>query len=181
MQKRIEIQYHKTNLGEFILGNIDQSVCLLDYRWRKRRSFIDQRIRSTFNADFFECNNPLLREVKTQIDAYLKGDLKTFQFPICLDGSDFQKNVWKTLEKIPYGKTKSYLQISEMMGVSSSSVRAVANANGANAIALAIPCHRVIGSDGSLVGYAGGLQAKKKLLGLEKRNTFYPNELPLWD
>ena len=180
MQKQIEIQFHKTSVGEFVVGSIEHSICLLDYRWRKRRSFIDQRIKSSFNATFIEQNNPLLEKVKTQIDRYLNAELKIFEFPINLVGSDFQKSVWKTLKTIPYGETRSYLQLTEMLGISKSSVRAVANANGANAIALAIPCHRIIGSDGSLVGYAGGLQTKKRLLGIEKRNSFNPNELPLW-
>lgn len=180
MQKQIEIQYHKTSVGEFVVGSIEHSICLLDYRWRKRRSFIDQRIKSSFNATFIEQNNPLLEKVKTQIDRYLNAELKIFEFPIRFAGSDFQKSVWKTLKTIPYGETRSYLQLTEMLGISKSSVRAVANANGANAIALAIPCHRIIGSDGSLVGYAGGLQTKKKLLIMEKRNSFNPNELPLW-
>ena len=103
MLKRIEIQYHKTNVGEFILGNIDQSVCLLDYRWRKSRASIDRRLKSTFNATFIEQNNPLLEKVKTQIDRYLNAELKIFEFPICIAGSDFQKSVWKTLKTLPYG------------------------------------------------------------------------------
>lgn len=180
MQKQIEIQYHKTNVGEFVIGSIEHSICLLDYRWRKSRSSIDRRLKSKFNATFIEQNNSLLEKVKNQIDRYLNADLKKFEFPMSLAGSDFQKSVWKSLKTIPYGETRSYLQLTEILGISGHSVRAVANANGANAIALAIPCHRIIGNDGSLVGYAGGLQTKKRLLGIEKRNSFNPNELPLW-
>lgn len=180
MQKQIEIQYHKTNVGEFVIGSIEHSICLLDYRWRKSRSSIDRRLKSKFNATFIEQNNPLLEKVKNQIDRYLNADLKKFEFPMSLAGSDFQKSVWKSLKTIPYGETRSYLQLTEILGISGHSVRAVANANSANAIALAIPCHRIIGSDGSLVGYAGGLQTKNRLLGIEKRNSFNPNELPLW-
>lgn len=180
MQKQIEIQYHKTNVGEFVIGSIEHSICLLDYRWRKSRSSIDRRLKSKFNATFIEQNNSLLEKVKNQIDRYLNADLKKFEFPMSLAGSDFQKSVWKSLKTIPYGETRSYLQLTEILGISGHSVRAVANANGANAIALAIPCHRIIGSDGSLVGYAGGLQTKNRLLGIEKRNSFNPNELPLW-
>ena len=180
MQKQIEIQYHKTNVGEFVIGSIEHSICLLDYRWRKSRSSIDRRLKSKFNATFIEQNNSLLEKVKNQIDRYLNADLKKFEFPMSLAGSDFQKSVWKSLKTIPYGETRSYLQLTEILGISGHSVRAVANANSANAIALAIPCHRIIGSDGSLVGYAGGLQTKNRLLGIEKRNSFNPNELPLW-
>jgi len=81
-------------------------------------------------------------------------------------GSDFQKSVWKALLEIPYGKTASYLELAKKIG-NEKAVRAVANANGANAIGIIIPCHRIIGSDGSLTGYGGGLPLKKKLLELE--------------
>jgi len=84
-------------------------------------------------------------------------------------GSDFQKTVWEKLLTIPYGKTTSYLELSRMLG-DEKAIRAVATANGANAISIIVPCHRVIGSDGSLTGYAGGLNAKQKLLQLEGMN-----------
>ena len=89
--------------------------------------------------------------------------------PIRTIGNDFQKRVWKALQQIPCGETRSYLQLSESLG-NPKAIRAVASANGANALSILIPCHRIIGSNGELTGYAGGLNAKKKLLELENPN-----------
>lgn len=89
--------------------------------------------------------------------------------PIRTIGNDFQKRVWKALQQIPFGETRSYLQLSESLG-NPKAIRAVASANGANALSILIPCHRIIGSNGELTGYAGGLNAKKKLLELENPN-----------
>jgi methylated-DNA-[protein]-cysteine S-methyltransferase len=101
-----------------------------------------------------------------QLKAYFSGTRKIFNIPLLMVGTEFQKSVWEGLIKIPYGTTTSYLELSKNIG-NEKAVRAVASANGANAISILIPCHRIIGSDGSLVGYAGGLPAKKKLLTLE--------------
>ncbi|MDG1374369.1 MAG: MGMT family protein [Flavobacteriaceae bacterium] len=92
-------------------------------------------------------------------------------------GTSFQKEVWKALLTIPYGCTLSYLELAQKIE-DEKAVRAVATANGANAIALVIPCHRVIGSDNKLVGYTGGIAVKKRLLSLESKHTKNPNELP---
>ena len=95
-------------------------------------------------------------------------------------GSSFQLKVWNALLAIPYGTTISYLELAQHLG-NKNAVRAVASANGANAIALIVPCHRVIGATNKLVGYAGGLSTKKKLLKLELAFSRNPEELPLWD
>ncbi|PID62750.1 MAG: hypothetical protein CR986_00775 [Ignavibacteriae bacterium] len=103
---------------------------------------------------------------KQQIDEYLQGIRKSFDIPLLLVGSDFQKQVWNELLTIGYGETASYLNIAK--GINNPlSVRAVANANGANAIALIVPCHRIIETSGGLGGYGGGLSIKKHLLNLE--------------
>lgn len=101
-----------------------------------------------------------------QLDEYFRGKRKSFDIPLLTVGTDFQKKVWRLLASIPYGSTASYSELSNLLGCPGA-VRAVANANGANAISIFIPCHRVIGSDGSLTGYAGGLDAKRFLLDLE--------------
>ena len=101
-----------------------------------------------------------------QLKEYFDGKRKTFDIPLLTIGTDFQKSVWDGLIKIPYGTKASYLELSKNIG-NEKAVRAVASANGANAIGILIPCHRIIGSNGDLVGYAGGLPAKKKLLELE--------------
>ncbi|MCX2779890.1 methylated-DNA--[protein]-cysteine S-methyltransferase [Microbulbifer thermotolerans] len=101
-----------------------------------------------------------------QLEEYFTGKRREFDLPLCPRGTDFQCRVWEALQRIPYGETRSYRQQAEAMG-NPKSVRAVARANGANPIAIVIPCHRVIGADGSLTGYAGGLDIKARLLALE--------------
>lgn len=164
--KTIIIQYHKTDVGELILGSFQDQLCLLDFRYRKMRSAVDNQIMQGLNANLEEGRSPLLDETKRQVDSYLSGKRKEFDLPSLMVGSDFQKSVWNELLSIPFGKTTSYLELSRKLG-NEKAIRAVASANGANTLALVVPCHRVIGADGSLTGYAGGLPAKKKLLELE--------------
>ena len=109
---------------------------------------------------------PLLRETVQQLRAYFAGRLRAFDVPLDIQGTSFQKRVWSELVKIPYGETRSYMQVAVASGASHA-VRAVGAANGANPIPIIVPCHRVIGSDGKLTGYGGGLPLKKRLLELE--------------
>lgn len=162
----ISIQYYSSPAGEIILGEFEGKLCLGDWRYRKMRSSIDNRIQSALNAAFEEKTTEVLNQTKLQLDDYFSGKRKEFDLPLLMVGSDFQKQVWDELLKITYSQTRSYLQLSRGLG-NEKAIRAVAAANGANAISIIIPCHRIIGSDGSLVGYAGGLPAKKKLLKLE--------------
>ena len=111
--------------------------------------------------------HPLAIKCQKQISAYLNKELKVFDLPIALNGTDFQKSVWTELLKIPFGKTISYQKIANDLN-NPKSIRAVGTANGKNKHAIIIPCHRVIGSDGSLTGYAGGLWRKKWLLDFER-------------
>ena len=104
-----------------------------------------------------------LEDCAEQLNAYFDGERQQFNFKINPQGTDFQKRVWQELLTIPYGKTKSYLELSKQLG-NVKAIRAVANANGKNPISIVVPCHRVIGSDGSLTGYAGGLHRKQWLL-----------------
>ncbi|HXL22449.1 MAG TPA: methylated-DNA--[protein]-cysteine S-methyltransferase [Candidatus Dormibacteraeota bacterium] len=106
------------------------------------------------------------REAIRQLDAYFAAELKDFDLPLLLEGTAFQLSVWRSLRTIPYGGTISYLQLAEKIG-NPKAVRAVGLANGSNPIPIIIPCHRVIGSNGSLTGFGGGLPAKQKLLALE--------------
>jgi methylated-DNA-[protein]-cysteine S-methyltransferase len=107
-------------------------------------------------------------EVIRQLRAYFSGELKTFDLPLAPEGTEFQLLVWNSLRTIPYGETISYAQLAHNIG-NPKAVRAVGLANGCNPIPIIIPCHRVIGSDGSLTGFGGGLPNKKKLLALESR------------
>ena len=111
---------------------------------------------------------PDLHQLLTsQFKEYMRGERKEFDIPLDMEGTDFQKKIWALLQDIPYGKTCSYQELSELYG-DSKAIRAIASANGANPVMILVPCHRVIGSDGSLTGYAGGLWRKEFLLDLER-------------
>ena len=110
---------------------------------------------------------PLIKEACRQLSEYLKGERKTFDLPLNPKGTDFQKCVWRALCDIPYGETRTYKQIAEAIG-NPKAVRAVGMANNRNPITIIVPCHRVIGANGKLVGYGGGLEMKEFLLRLEK-------------
>lgn len=112
--------------------------------------------------------SPILREAGAQLGAYFAGSLRDFDLPLETGGSDFQRQVWDELRQIPFGETTSYLAIAKRIG-DARHVRAVGTANGRNPISIIIPCHRVVGSDGSLVGYGGGLERKRWLLDHETR------------
>lgn len=166
---QINIQYHKTKIGDLILGSFDNKLCLLDFRYRKMRKRVDNRIKNGLNVDFIEKDDPILEQTRKELDEYLNGERKEFDIPLLMVGSDFQKSVWDALMKVPYGTTSTYLALAKEIN-NEKAVRAVANANGADAIGVIIPCHRIIGSDGKLVGYGGGVPVKKRLLKLEKAN-----------
>ncbi len=174
----IHTAYFKSTYGEFILGSFDHQLCLCDWRYRKMRGSIDKRIQSGLQADYAEDGSELLGEAVRQLEQYSEGKRKEFDIPLLMVGSDFQKQVWNELLRIPYGKTQSYAGLSHKLG-NIKAIRAVASANGANAISIIVPCHRILGSDGSLTGYAGGLETKKKLLRLER--AFPQGELSLFE
>ncbi|KHE90793.1 MAG: methylated-DNA--[protein]-cysteine S-methyltransferase [Candidatus Scalindua rubra] len=167
---QINIQYYKTKIGEMISGSFDGKLCLLDYRYRRMRATVDNRIKKGLETDFVEKNDDVLSKARVQLDEYLNGDRISFDIPVLMVGTDFQKSVWNALVKIPYGETASYLDIAKLIN-KEKAVRAVAAANGANSISLIIPCHRIIGSNGELVGYGGGVPVKKRLLKLEQNNS----------
>ena len=166
----INIQYYETKIGELILGSFKGKLCLLDFRYRKMRSIVDKRIREGLSTEFIGKDDDILKETRKQIDEYLKGKRKKFEIPISMVGSDFQRQVWKELINVKYGETTSYLDLAKRIG-NEKAVRAVASANGANAIGFIIPCHRIIESNGGLGGYGGGLPVKKRLLKIESENT----------
>jgi methylated-DNA-[protein]-cysteine S-methyltransferase len=114
-----------------------------------------------------DAEQPILVDAKRQIAAYFAGTLTAFTVPLDFQGTEFQKSVWAALLTIPFGETRSYGEIARQIGRPSSS-RAVGAANGRNPISIITPCHRVIGANGSLTGFAGGLEAKKLLLALER-------------
>lgn len=113
-------------------------------------------------------NRELVRETEEQLEQYFMGKRKAFELPLKMQGTEFQKQVWRELLKIPYGETRCYSEIARLIQ-NPHAVRAVGIANHRNPLAVVVPCHRVIGKDGALTGYAGGLERKRMLLDLEKR------------
>lgn len=167
---QINIQLHKTEIGEVILGSFRGKLCLLGFRSREMTRTVDDRIKKALNAEFVEHDDEILEKTRTQLDEYLKGRRREFDIPVLMVGTDFQRSVWNALLQVPYGATASYLQIARAIG-KEKAVRAVGNACRANPIGIIVPCHRIIGSDGSLVGYYGGLSLKRHLLNLERSHT----------
>ena len=166
MTSKIKIQYFKLPVGEIILGSYKNKLCLADWRYRKMRTSIDNRLKKGLQAGFVIETSEIIEKTKIQLIEYFNNKRTSFKIDLLFVGTDFQKKVWNKLIKIPYGKTYSYLELSKKLQ-NTKAIRAVATANGANAISILVPCHRIIGANGKLVGYAGGLLAKKKLLLLE--------------
>lgn len=169
----IHIQYFKTAIGELILGSFEGHLCLMDYRNRKLRHAVDERIQKGLKAEFIEQEDEVITQARIQLEEYLSGNLIRFELPLLMVGTGFQKEVWNALTEVPYGKTATYFDLAKSLG-NEKAVRAVAAANGANALAIVVPCHRIVGSHGEMTGYSGGLAAKQRLLQLEqgKRNLF---------
>jgi methylated-DNA-[protein]-cysteine S-methyltransferase len=162
----ITTRFYKTPYGELVLGALNDRLCLCDWRYRKLRGPIDARIALQLQAAYAPGDAPVLDETQRQLDQYFRAERTQFDLPLQFAGSAFQIRVWEELLRVEYGQTATYLALAEGLG-NRNAVRAVAGANGANAIAIIVPCHRIIGNGGELVGYAGGLRAKEKLLALE--------------
>lgn len=127
-------------------------------------------MQTLLNAGYTEMTSEIIEETRRQLDEYFRHERQAFDIPLLTAGTEFQKSVWNSLMEIPYGQTITYGEMATRLG-KPAAVRAVANANGANAISIIIPCHRVIGSNNTLTGYGGGLRAKKFLLELEQTQT----------
>lgn len=162
---------YKSPCGELLLGSLNDKLCLCDWQVEKHRDHVDRRLKRMLNAEFAEGSSEVIEKASRQLDEFFAGQRQVFDVPLLFVGTEFQKRVWDELLKIPYGTTISYGELARRIGMSKA-VRAVANANGANSMSIFAPCHRVIGSDHSLTGYGGGLDAKKKLLDLETKGKF---------
>ncbi|MBO4964220.1 MAG: methylated-DNA--[protein]-cysteine S-methyltransferase [Prevotella sp.] len=127
---------------------------------------VTSRLERILKAEFAEGTSEVIEKAEKQLDEFFAKKRRDFDVPLLFAGTDFQKTVWQELLQIPYGTTVSYGEMARRIGMPKA-VRAVANANGANAISIFAPCHRVIGSDGTLTGYGGGLETKRMLLELE--------------
>lgn len=156
----------QTPLGEMLAIKSEKGLCMLEFFDGKST---EKQLKEIENlGEILEKDDEVLNRLENELNDYFKGNLKEFSIPLDLIGTDFQKKVWNELIKIPFGETRSYKEQSIAVG-DLLAIRAVANANGKNKIAIVVPCHRVIGSDGSLTGYAGGKKRKQFLLELESK------------
>ncbi len=151
-----------------VAGATEEGVCLLEFTDRKMLPTEYKDITRLLKTHIEEGDNAHLRNLRSQLKEYFEGNRKVFSLSLVTPGSEFQREVWNELQNIPFGVTRSYQEQAEALN-RAGSVRAVANANGMNRISIVIPCHRVIGSDGHLTGYGGGLKRKKWLLEHERK------------
>jgi len=158
----------ETPIGEMLAAASDTHLLLLEFSHRRMLDTQLQRVSRAMDCVFERGDCPIVATVRAQLDEYFRGERTQFEVPMYAPGTPFQMRVWAELQRIPVGTTTTYGRIAESIG-QPAAVRAVARANGDNRIAILIPCHRVIGADGSLTGYGGGLWRKKKLLDLEAR------------
>ena len=167
-QEALQADWFETPLGTMIAVSDRSSLHLLEFVERKILPRELTQIRRATGEAIGIGKLPPTEQVRRELEAYFEGKSARFETPLTMHGSSFTKNVWTALRNIPAGKTRSYRDLAGAIG-KPTATRAVARANGANMIALVIPCHRVIGSDGSLTGYGGGLWRKQKLIELENR------------
>ena len=161
-----------TPLGSMILGVHDGGLCLLEFAERRMLDTQLKRLSRHMGRVFLPGEHPLMEQVKQALDGYFAGTARGFDIPLQCPGTAFQEAVWQALRAIPYGETRSYAEIAATIG-HADAMRAVGRANGDNRIAIVIPCHRVVGSDGELVGYGGGLWRKEYLLAMEQAQSFH--------
>jgi len=167
-KKIVNIARLETPLGTMFTCAVAQGICLLEFTDRKMLETELKALTKLLNANIIQGANQHFDLLKKQLEEYFEGKRKEFTVPLFTPGTEFQESVWKELQNIPYGTTRSYKQQAAALQ-NPEAVRAVANANGMNRISIIIPCHRVIGNDGSLTGYGGGLWRKKWLLDMEKK------------
>ncbi|HZK01541.1 MAG TPA: methylated-DNA--[protein]-cysteine S-methyltransferase [Anaerovoracaceae bacterium] len=153
------VYYYETKIG--LIGIAEKEDAITDI-------FFGEDDAPKDSGEMIMNETELIKTAAGQIDEFLNGTLKDFDLPLCTEGTEFQKSAWEALCTIPYGEVRSYKQMAEQVG-NPKACRAIGMANNRNPIAIVIPCHRVIGSNGKLVGYGGGLHIKKQLLELEKR------------
>ncbi|MCW3122701.1 MAG: ada [Flavipsychrobacter sp.] len=159
-----------TPVGKMRIGATDAGICLFDFEYRRSIDTIMKRIETLTGDTFADGDHQHFKVLEQQMTEYFTGQRKEFDVPLNLLGTPFQVSVWQGLLQIPYGETRSYKKQSIFLG-NEKAIRAVAGANGENGIAIIIPCHRVIGENGSLTGYGGGLQRKKWLLDHERKHS----------
>ena len=152
-----------TPLGPMMIGVTDEGLCLLEFTDRKMLETQIKTLKKRMKSELVTGKHPMIDKVSKQLNEYFEGSRKIFDVPLVVPGTEFQQKVWDALTQIPFGITRSYKQQAAVVG-DVKAVRAVARANGENRISIIIPCHRIIGSDGSIVGYGGGIHRKQWLL-----------------
>lgn len=168
----------KTPLGIMRAAATDEGICIFDFQYRKSMDSIMKRVEVGLNDKLVAGGHKHFEILQQQMEEYFTGQRKDFTVPLHIVGSPFQKRVWNALLQIPYGETRSYEQQSLVLG-DVKAIRAVAGANGENGIAIIVPCHRVIGKNGSLTGYGGGLPNKKWLLEHEWKHAGKSQQISL--
>lgn len=169
MNCQITIYNYESPCGELVVGSFGERLCMCDWTHSQKHEANRRRLVSLLHADFAEGVTPVIERATAQLDEYFAGQRRMFDMPLLFVGTEFQKKVWEALLTIPYGQTVTYGEMARLIEMPSA-VRAVAAAVGANALSIIAPCHRVTGSNGALTGYAGGLEAKRFLLELERGN-----------
>lgn len=162
----IHIHDLSTPLGPLLAAAVDGKICLLEFARRQDRKKISDKLQEQYKAKIVFKPDACIAKLEKQLAEYFSGTRKKFSIPLAATGTDFQGRAWAYLQDIPYGKTRSYKDQAAAIG-NKKAMRAVAGANGRNNIVILIPCHRVIGSDGTLTGYSAGLWRKEHLLKLE--------------
>lgn len=163
----IAAQFIESPLGPIFAAATRDAVCFLEFSDRKMLEANYKQIRKRFGLPILPTTNDVLERLRAELSCYFQGKQKSFTTRLALNGTAFQERVWTELQEIPHGETISYERLAHNIG-QPTAVRAVARANGSNRISILIPCHRVIGKDGELTGYGGGLWRKRLLLELEK-------------
>ncbi len=164
---KIVLTQIQTPFGELLAGATRQGICLLEFTDTDRVEMQLSRLQKDYRLNGSEGDSPFFALLNQQLQAYFSGHLTQFDLPLDIRGTPFQQQVWRALQTIPYGETRSYQEQADAIQ-NPKAVRAVANANRNNRISILIPCHRVIGKDGSMTGYGGGIWRKEFLLNLEK-------------
>jgi AraC family transcriptional regulator of adaptative response/methylated-DNA-[protein]-cysteine methyltransferase len=153
----------ETPMGPMLACSVDEGICLLEFFDNQNLEVVLNRLATEINDTLNEQSSNVIDLLEKQLGEYFNGKRENFSVPLYPVGTDFQKRVWSYLQKIEFGKTKTYTEQALALG-DLKAIRAVASANGANKIPILIPCHRVVGAKGSLTGYSGGLWRKKYLL-----------------
>jgi len=162
----IHTQLYSSPCGKLLLGSFGSRLCLCDWISTSQQKLTEKKLECFLQACIEESPSEITIAAAKQLDEYFARKRQSFDLPLLFVGTDFQKDVWNALLKISFGKTESYGWLADKID-RPKAVRAVGTADGANRISIFIPCHRIIGSGGKLVGYRGGLPAKRYLLELE--------------